>query len=112
MSVETLPCQPHSATSREAALAAADRAPDQKTRVLRALVAAGRAGLTDEELQEQLRLPEGSARARRIALTHAGVVRDSGRVRATRYGRDASVWIAVRSGEQLTLPGTDRRRRP
>lgn len=35
------------------------------------------------------------ARPRRIGLTDAGVVRDSGRTRETRKGNPAVVWVAT-----------------
>jgi len=94
--------QRHSATSREAA-DLVRRAPTLRQQVLRAIVASGRRGMTDEELQEELHINPSTQRPRRIELVDAGLVVDSGQTRPTRSGRQAVVWFAVALGEQLEL---------
>ncbi len=56
-----------------------------------------RGGLTDGELQEALRgvMLDSSVRRARIGLRDAGRVRDSGRKRVSKWGRDVTVWEAV-----------------
>jgi hypothetical protein len=88
------PAQRHSATSRDAAERIAPRAGTLRQAVLGALLAAP-AGMTDEELQDALSMPPSTQRPRRIELTRAGLVRDSGRTRATKSGRRAVVWVAA-----------------
>ncbi|MGD0497564.1 MAG: hypothetical protein ABSC23_03910 [Bryobacteraceae bacterium] len=96
---DSLPYQPHSATSKSAAEAAAPRAVTHRSQVL-ALLSRKVAGMTDEEIQAVLKIkPPGTARARRVELVKAGKVRDSGRTRQTTSGRAATIWEAV-SGDQ------------
>ena len=52
-------------------------------------------GMTDEEMQEHLFLNPSTQRPRRIELVQAGLVKDSGRTRRTRSGRQAVVWVAA-----------------
>lgn len=86
----------HPATAQ----AAAARAPAGRAgRAVRSFIASrGSMGATDEEIIEAV-LPLGFAvntiRPRRVELVRAGVVRNSGRERETRSGRDAIVWVAV-----------------
>lgn len=47
---------------------------------------------TDQELQQGLHIPGNTERPRRIELEKAGVVQDSGWMRATRSGKLAIVW--------------------
>lgn len=64
--------------------------------VMDAIRAAGDDGLTDDELC--LSMPhvcEGTAKKRRCEVERAGAVRDSGRTRPTRTGRQAIVWIGA-----------------
>lgn len=60
---------------------------------------AGEHGATDEEISERLGLDSSTTRPRRWELERAAWVRDSGRRRRTRGGRDAIVWVA---GSQTT----------
>jgi hypothetical protein len=91
----SLPYQPHSETSRDAAQGAAPRAVSHRAMVLE-LLCRKLSGLTDEEIQQALGIkPPGTARARRVELVAAGKVRDSGRTRKTTSGRAAVVWEAV-----------------
>jgi len=94
----TLPYQPHSETSRDAAHRAAPRAPTDRMRVLRAIREAGARGLTDKECQALLGLGGSTQRPRRIELADAGLIRRNGEKRDR-----SDVWVAVGDGEQLEL---------
>lgn len=52
-------------------------------------------GATDDEIQVALRLSGDTQRPRRIDLIRGGFLRDSGRTRKTRKGRDATVWVVT-----------------
>lgn len=52
-------------------------------------------GLTDEELQHGIGLEGSTQRPRRVELLRAGLIKDSGRTRATASGRQATVWVAT-----------------
>ena len=65
-----------------------------QSKVLTAIELAG--GLTDEQCQRQLSMPANTQRARRVELTDAGYVKDSGRRRPTESGRKAIVWTSTR----------------
>lgn len=100
----TLPYQRHSTTSADAADLARAGAATQRDRVLAAIRAAGSAGLTDEQIADRLELNPSTGRPRRIELVERGQVRDSGRTRATRSGRQAVVWTATPPpGTQMRL---------
>lgn len=88
------PAQAHSDTSVAAADAIRPSATVIRSRVLRAIVAAGEAGATDEELQDGLVLSGSTQRPRRVELVAQGAVVDSGIRRKTRSGRQAVVWMA------------------
>jgi hypothetical protein len=90
-----LPAQRHSATSVAAAEAMKPSAAKQRADVLRAITAAGTAGLTDEECQKATGLNGSSQRPRRVELFTAGLVNHAGRTRKTDSGRDAAVWVAA-----------------
>lgn len=80
--------------------AAAARAPAGRAgRAVRSyIVSRGLEGATDEQIIEAvtfLGFAVNTIRPRRVELVRAGVVVDSGRVRATRSGRDAIVWVAA-----------------
>lgn len=102
----TLPFVPGSSTSGDAADKAIDRARPDRERVWLAIASSGTRGMTDQELQVELDLPESTERPRRVSLVDAGLVADSGLVRKTRSGRDAVVWIDARLlAKQPNLPG-------
>lgn len=86
--------QAHSPTSKAAAEDYADKAPNARLRVYRA-IQRWPEGLTDEEVQVRLRLNPSTQRPRRIELERAGLVKDSGRVRKTRSGMRAAIWVAT-----------------
>lgn len=84
-----------SVTSLEAAEAIAPKRPKLQAMVLQAIRRVGAFGATDDELQFVLGMDASTERPRRVELVQAGLVRDSGRVRKTRRGRNAVVWVAV-----------------
>src|SRR5262245_33899466 len=92
------PAQRHSRTSVQAAQTIEPLAGTLRGRILAELRAAGKEGLTDEELQERLAMGPSTQRPRRIELVEAGFVRDSGRTRPAKSGRAATVWVAVEKG--------------
>ena len=87
------PYQRHSVTSKEAALEMLPTAGTLRRQVYDYLRSRP-GGLTDEEIQDQMDMPPSTERPRRVELVAAGLVKDSGRVRKTRSGRKAVVWIA------------------
>ena len=58
-------------------------------------IAASTDGLTDERGIEITGLSESTYRPRRLELMGDGAVRNSGKTRLTKRGRDAVVWVAV-----------------
>ena len=95
------PYQRHSATSRDAAEAQAPKSQTRRAAVL-AAIRQSFDGLTDEQIQRQLNMDPSTQRPRRVELVEMGRVIDSGRVRKTISGRNATVWIvpvAVEPGQ-------------
>lgn len=90
---ETLPYQPHSPTSRAAAESVENPA-TLRAKVL-AYLQSRKDGATDEEIGAALHMAGNTARPRRIELVQRGLVRDSGRKRATASGRSATAWEAI-----------------
>lgn len=90
--VERLPAQRHSPTSVAAAGRAEPAAATQRRAVLDYIRGRGAEGATDEEVQTALGMNPSTQRPRRIELVGSGHVRDSGRQRQTRSGRNAVVW--------------------
>jgi hypothetical protein len=88
------PCQRHSVTSREAAESIKPDASELRRRVLAYLRGRGEDGATDEEMQDALGMGGSTQRPRRRELELAETVRNSGRTRRTKSGRNAVVWIA------------------
>lgn len=102
----SLPFQPGSETSLEAAENARGRAATARARVLEAIRAAGDYGCTDEDLVDLLKMNPSTVRPRRIELVDRKLVQSSGRTRTTRSsgGRcRATVWVAVALGDQLKM---------
>lgn len=87
------PYQPHSATSREAATKIRPKA--IRLQVFEVIKFAGDHGRTDVEIQDILLIEGSTQRPRRVELLRAGLIRDSGRTRATASGRQATVWVAT-----------------
>lgn len=90
---EEPPFQPHSETSKDAADSIRPSTASLREKVY-ALIASS-SGMTDEEIQVALDMNPSTERPRRIELVNAGRVRDSGRTKATRSGRQAVVWVAT-----------------
>lgn len=84
--------QAHSATSRAAAVAIAPIAGTYQARVLDLLTVCG--PMTDEQMQGALDMNPSTQRPRRIELTRAGLVRDSGQRGVTIAGRTCVLWEA------------------
>lgn len=84
------PHQRHSTTSRQAAAKIAPSCNELQARVLAFIRAHG--GATDNEIQDGLEMNPSTQRPRRVELVAKGLVRDSGRKRATGSGRPAVVW--------------------
>ena len=93
------PAQQHSRTSRLAAQEAKPRAGTQRHRVLM-MLRNWPVGVTDEEMQDELKMNPSTQRPRRIELVTAGLVKDSGATRRTRSDRQAVVWIVTAKGRQ------------
>lgn len=89
------PYQRHSETSRAAALDIMPKAGTLRRRVLDSIIAAGKHGRTDDEIQAFERMDPSTQRPRRIELVEAGLVKDSGQKRMTRSRKPATVWVAA-----------------
>ena len=94
-----------SATSKAAADSIAEPAVSLRSQVLAAIVAAGAAGMTCDEIEVALELRHQTASARVRELAKAGAIRPvldprhrepRCLTRATRSGRRAQIWIATR----------------
>jgi len=81
-------------TSDAAAMAISESAHTLRARVLGYLLGLRERGATDEEAQHALGMNPSTQRPRRGELVEQGLVRDSGRTRATLSGRQAVVWVA------------------
>lgn len=103
------PYVPKSAPSREAAQAVAPKAKDLRAAVYDYLLHCGEDGATDLEIASGLNMFLDTSRARRVELTKAGRVIDSGRRRLTPSNRTATVWLAA---EVVPLPKTIPDRQP
>lgn len=82
-------------TSTEAYESIQDAMPYLQHQVLKAIRAAGLAGLTSDEVELRTGLPHQTASARVNELHHAGQIRRSGVKRPTRSGRRAWVYVAA-----------------
>lgn len=111
--IAPLPFNRGSLTSELAAISKEATREVDEQRVMRALRAAGDAGLMDDDLEVWLGMTHQSVSARRNGLVRKGLVCDSGRTRQTRSRRKAVVWIVGKS-EDLSFGPTPERtpRRP
>ncbi len=107
-----LPPHVDSDTSRQAAEQIEPSTGRLQGLVLDEIRDSGGHGRTDDELEVVLSLRHQTASARRRELVLKGLVRDSGRRRPTRSGRQAVVWLA---GDEETpvdeggvIPGWER----
>jgi len=85
--------QAHSPTSVAAEKAIRPALNFLERKVLEFFQARGQEGATDEEVQDGTGLGGSTQRPRRTSLVERGLVRDSGRTRKTRSGRQAVVWV-------------------
>lgn len=92
---DTVPYQPHSATSKRAASHMVPKAMSKREQVMAFIAACGPAGATDDEAQRILRMNPNTQRPRRVELAAKGRVVDAGRTRKTQYGEEATVWVAA-----------------
>jgi hypothetical protein len=100
----TLPYQSHSSTSHQAAIEAESSASTLRSQVFRFIVATKEYGATDEEIQDYFQMNPSTQRPRRVELVNRKLVMDSGMMRKTKAGRNATVWVERRGGaEQLRL---------
>jgi hypothetical protein len=81
-------------TSRDAAQTIAPTAATLRQRVLDAIIDAGQAGLTDDEIQAHLGMPGNTERPRRRELEDAGRITNMG-TRLNWRGNLCRVWIAL-----------------
>ena len=87
-------------TERAAAYEIVPKSGTQRLRVLAAIAIAEDLGRTDQELEELLDMPRPSPGNRRGELMAGGWVRDSGKRRPTRSGKDAVVWVLTEDGDR------------
>tara|TARA_R110002020_G_scaffold75774_2_gene192540 strand:- start:1877 stop:2248 length:372 start_codon:yes stop_codon:yes gene_type:complete len=87
-----VPFQRHSDTSKEAA-AKLEGSETLRALVYQAIASSGDDGMTDPELQAELGLSGSTQRPRRVRLVELGLVRDSGNSRASKAGRQCTVWV-------------------
>lgn len=100
----TMPFVSSSTTSMEAAQSVEDGVPTELHRVFMAFLMTP-IGLTDEEVQDRLKMNPSTERPRRVHLVNLGVLEDAQTTRKTRSGRAATVWRATGK----PCPTTERR---
>lgn len=88
LSIFDTPYQAHSATSRQAAVSVATKAPALRELVFEAL---RQRPMTDEEIAHALNMSPNTARPRRVELVKAGRVCEVGKS-ITASGRAAVLW--------------------
>lgn len=95
--IHSLPYQPHSEESKEAAKLAEPKAGTQRAEILKLLrLHAGRWGYTDDDIQRYLGLNANTERPRRIELVRAGLVeKNPDQTGTSAKGRKAALWRAV-----------------
>jgi len=93
--VAAVPYQPHSKTSKDAALRVLPKAGTKRSILLEFLRGRGLVGATDEEMQSMVPMAANTQRPRRVELALGHHIKDSGRTRQTISGDHAVVWIAV-----------------
>ena len=92
---EPLKYQAHSDTSKDAAAEIETRARTLRASVYAFLKISGAYGATDQELQVALNMDPSTERPRRIELVERELVKDSGKKRKTKSGRQAVVWTVI-----------------
>ena len=86
-----------SATSQAAAQSITQDTNGQRAAVLEFIRSMNVWGATDQEVQQQLDMGGSTQRPRRRELQQAGLIEDSGQTRPTCAGRQAILWVAVRT---------------
>lgn len=89
------PYQRHSETSRAAAVGIAPNAGTKRAFVLDYIALCGDYGATDEEMQLGIPMVQNTQRPRRVELVKMRLIKDSGRVRPTKGGYTAVVWVVA-----------------
>lgn len=89
------PYQKHSPTSRAAAEAIKPALNALQSRVLAVIRLEPSWGATDEDICTVTGLKGSTVRPRRIELCEKGLIKDSGKTRATKRGRQATVWTVA-----------------
>jgi hypothetical protein len=82
-------------TSQEAFESMLSELPPLRAKIYAMLVERGEMGATDEEMQLGIPMNPSTQRPRRGELADAGFVIESDKVRKTKSGRNAIVWVAV-----------------
>lgn len=85
----------HSPTSKAAAVQIEPKANTLRAKVYDLIKVSSEYGATDEELQDILCMEGSTERPRRKELCEQGKVKDSGKTRKTKSGRQAVIWVAV-----------------
>ncbi|MBD3262492.1 MAG: hypothetical protein GF334_12640, partial [Candidatus Altiarchaeales archaeon] len=101
-----------SKTSKKAAKSMEEAAPSLRQKVYNYLVALGTKGATDDELEQLTELKHQTVSARRRELVIDGYVRDSGETRASRSGRQATIWVVTNPEILEVCPESKKRRNP
>lgn len=68
-------------------------------KVYAAILASGKEGMTDQEIQEKLVLPLQTQIPRRYELHQQGLIERNGKKRITQHNRQAHVWVASHGRE-------------
>lgn len=87
----------HPWTSKYAAQSLVEAAPNCRIKVLLYIVSCGDRGATADEVECDLVMRQSTASPRVTELHQAGLTEDSGRVRDTRWGKPAIVWVATQA---------------
>lgn len=85
-------------TSIDAAASVAQHLGYLQAKVYRAILAAGTAGLTTNEVADHLNIERGSIQPRTSELRAKRKIRDSGHRRPNANGKKAIVWVVVGEG--------------
>jgi hypothetical protein len=89
------PSQGRTDTSAAAAQAIRPASAAIQLKVYDVIRAAGRSGLTADEVAASLRLDRVTVRPRTTELRHSGKIHDSGLRRRNENGKSAIVWVAT-----------------
>jgi hypothetical protein len=84
-----------SETSRQAAVRIRSRADSLRDRVYAFIVKQGEYGATDAEIEAGTEMSGNTVRPRRGELEVQGRIRNTGKTRATKSGRQAVIWAAA-----------------